>query len=95
MKKDSYDIIAEEVKKFWKSSFPQEVIAFFQQKYEFENDEEWEDHSELVECEGSDCYDTTIFLNDFCEGQTCVKNIKIVPLDEILEFYKINKLGKE
>lgn len=95
MKKDSYGIIAEEVKKFWESSFPQEVIAFFQQKYEWENDEEWEDHSELVECEGSYCYDTTIFLNDFCEGQTCVKNIKIVPLDEILEFYKINKLEKE
>ena len=32
---------------------------------------------------------------DFCEGQTCVKDITIVPLHEVTSFYAENKLKGE
>ena len=93
--KDSYDIIAEQVREFWKeeSFLPVDVIVFFEQKYEHEKDNEWDCMMELVECNGSNDYESVTFLNDFCEGQTCVRNIKIVPLIDVCEFYRINKIG--
>lgn len=82
---DSYTIIAQAVREFWINSIPQPVIAFFYQKYE--RQKEWEWHEELITCNGSDDYETVIFECDFCEGQTQVKNIKIVPLNEITSYY--------
>lgn len=87
---DSYDIIAERVRTFWKATYPQDVIVFFCQKYDFDN--EWEECAELVSPHGSDDYEQVIFQNDFCEGQTDVKDIKIVPLDEIISFYSENHI---
>ena len=81
---DSYDIIENAVREYWKQTgSPHEVVAFFYQKYENESEDKWEYLQELV----WERYDEVYFLNDFCEGQTCVKDIKIVSLDEVLECY--------
>ena len=81
---DSYDIVENAVKEYWKQTgAPHEVVAFFYQKYENESEDKWEYLQELV----WERYDKVYFLNDFCEGQTCVKDIKIVSLDEVLERY--------
>lgn len=81
----SYDIIADKVREYWKETYPQDVIAFFYQKYNFES--EWEWHEELVQPYGSSDYETVVYDNDFCEGQTDVKDINIVSLEEIIQFY--------
>lgn len=90
--KDSYDFVAEAVRKYWEDTYPQDVVAFFYQKYEYE--QEWDWHEELVECESSSGYQTVYFLNDFCEGQTCVKDITVVPLSEVTSYYARNELWK-
>lgn len=81
----SDDIIAKEVRRFWRKSYPQEVIVYFWQKYKFENSWDWRE--ELVECASPVDYESVIFYDDFCEGQTCVKDITIVPLDTVIGFY--------
>lgn len=90
---NSYDIIATKVREYWKATYPQEVIAFFYQKYDFE--EEWEMCRELISPHGSDDYERVIFENDFCEGQTDVKDVHIVSLDEIIDFYTDNIKNKQ
>lgn len=85
---NSYDSIADIVRAFWKATYPQTVIAFFFQKYDF--DSEWEYCEELIYPHGSDDCDSVVFHNDFCEGQTEVKDIRIVSLDEIIQFYRDN-----
>ena len=90
--KDSYDFVAEAVRKYWEETYPQDVVAFFYQKYEYE--QEWDWHEELVECESSYDCQTVTFLYDFCEGQTCVKDITVVPLREITSYYTRNELWK-
>ena len=82
---DSYDVIAEAVKGYWKDEYPQDVVVFFQQKYSW--DDEWERCEELVECHGSDDYENMTFLSDFCEGQTEVKDVVVVSLREVTMFY--------
>ncbi len=89
---DSYNTIEEMVRCFWKTTYPQTVIAFFFQKYDFES--EWEYCEELIYPHGSDDYDMVVFHNDFCEGQTEVKDIRIVPLDEIILFYRDNSYNQ-
>lgn len=86
---NSYEIIAEAVRAFWKKNFPQDVIAFFYQKYDFETNWEW--CEELIEAEGDSDYSNMTFLYDFCEGQTCVKDVTIVPLREVTAYYATNK----
>lgn len=81
----SSDVVADAVRGYWKTCYPRTVIAFFYQKYEY--DSEWEWCEELVECNASDDYETVIFQSDFCEGQTCVKDISIVPLEDIVDYY--------
>jgi hypothetical protein len=95
MKVNSYDIIAEKVREYWKETYPQDVIAFFYQKYDFESEMEWEWCRELISPHGSDDYERVIFENDFCEGQTDVKDVRIVPLDEIIDFYTDNIKSKQ
>lgn len=87
---DSYDIIAKVVKDYWESNFPQDVVLFFQQKYSW--DDKWERCEELVECHGSDDYENMTFLSDFCEGQTEVKDVVIIPLREVTAFYYDRKI---
>lgn len=87
---NSYDIIANAVREYWKKDYPTDVVAFFYQKYEFEGDDEWEWCEELIFPKGSDDWETVIFQNDFCEGQTCVKDITIVELDKITSYYAEN-----
>lgn len=85
IEKNSYDYIADAVRTYWKNTFPQDVVVFFRQKYSF--DDEWVCLEEVAFCESDSDYETVNFLNDFCEGQTCVENIIIVPLREVLEYY--------
>lgn len=87
---DSYDVIAGAVKDYWKVNYPQDVVAFFQQKYSW--NDKWERCEELVECHGSDDYENMTFLSDFCEGQTEVKDVVIIPLREVTAFYYERKI---
>ena len=87
---DSYDVIAGAVKDYWKVNYPQDVVAFFQQKYSW--DDKWARCEELVECHGSDDYENMTFLSDFCEGQTEVKDVVIIPLREVTAFYYKGKI---
>ena len=63
---------------------------FFQQKYSW--DDKWERCEELVEYHGSDDYENMTFLSDFCEGQTEVKDVVIIPLREVTAFYYKRKI---
>jgi hypothetical protein len=38
-------------------------------------------------CNSPENFEQVIFLSDFCEGQTDVKNIHIVELDKVTDFY--------
>lgn len=87
---DSYDVIAGAVIDYWKVNYPQDVVAFFQQKYSW--DDNWELCEELVECNGYDDYENMTFLSDFCEGQTEVKDVAIIPLREVTAFYYKRKI---
>ena len=87
---DSYDVIVGAVKDYWKVNYPQDVVAFFRQKYSW--DDKWERCEELVECHGSDDYENMSFLSDFCEGQTEVKDVVIIPLREVTAFYYKKKI---
>lgn len=89
---NSYEIVEEAVRKFWKENYPQNVIAFFYQKYDYEDSWEW--CEELVECCGYNDYEHMEFFYDFCEGQTCVKDLIIVPLSEVTRLYTNNKILK-
>ena len=87
---NSQEIVADAVVAFWSETYQQDVIAFFSQKYDF--DTEWTQHAELVEWDGHwGSYDM-VFHNDFCEGQTCVKDITIVPLHEVTAYYAEHQL---
>lgn len=89
--KDSYSIVADAVREYWKSHhFAEPVIAFFYQKYEYESDTEWEWCEELIENSATDDFETVIFQFDFCEGQTCVKELVVVPFDKVTEYYTKN-----
>lgn len=90
---DSYDVIAEAVKDYWKANYPQDVVAFFQQKYSW--DDKWERCEELVECHESNNYENMTFLSDFCEGQTEVKDVVIIPLREVTAFYYERKIERD
>lgn len=95
MKQYSDDIIANAVREHWnKQGFPDDGIAFFKQKYEFEFEHNYEQRAELFTCEASDDYETVIFENDFCEGQPDVTDIHIVNLSDVTDFYIENKLKR-
>lgn len=83
----SYTIVYNAVKSFWKKTCLQPVVVFFSQKYAFEDD--WEKCTEIAYPD--DYCDEVVFEDDFCEGQTEVKDIKIVPVGEIVQFYMDNK----
>ena len=89
----SSDIIEDMVKEFWKQTYPQDVVVFFYQKYEHEKRWWWQE--EIVECWSDSDYETVTYRNDFCEGETCIKDVTIVPLSEVTEFYTKHKLKKE
>lgn len=83
---NSYDIVADKVRSFWKKTHLQTVVAFFSQKYAFET--EWEFCAEVVYPKISNNHEIdVIFENDFCEGQTDVDDISIIPLKALTEFF--------
>ena len=90
---NSYDIVGNAVREYWKKyCLPCDVVCFFYQKYEWENNWEW--CEELVECDSDSDFESITFHSDFCEGQTMVKDLKIVPLWEVTELYTKTKLGE-
>lgn len=84
-KRNTYDYVEDAVRKYWKEHYPMEMIAFFYQKYDFED--EWRRQTELIECDSDRDDGTVIFLNDFCEGETDIKCLHVVPLEDVMEFY--------
>ena len=86
---NSYDIVEKAILEYWDEHHIQEdMVAFFYQKYEFESDKDWEWHEEIVLADG---YGSMDFLTDFCEGQTCVKNLTLIPLSTVLHQYSESK----
>ena len=85
IRNNTYDYVAHAVRSYWKVHYPQDMVAFFFQKYGHES--EWEWREELIQCEGSDDYENLTFVNDFCEGQTDVKCLTVIPLEQVLHFY--------
>ena len=88
----SSDIIKKAIIEYWRESAPQDVIVFFYQKYSHEV--EWKFCKELVMANSSYDYDSMTFLNDFCEGQTDVKDITVVPLEDVTSYYAKHALNK-
>ena len=84
-KADSYDIIGEAVRKWWDDRFECDVVVFFEQKYDFEDDSCWCQEEVVVEHDGNG---GMTFDWDFCEGQTDVRRIYIDDLNSILKFYR-------
>lgn len=87
--KTTYDIVGDKIREFWRKNHTQEVIAFFSQKYAHEKD--WEFCAELALPQSSSDLETVIFETDFWEGQEEVKDIEIVPLEDIIDFYLDNR----
>lgn len=85
---NSYDIVGKAVQEYWKETYPQDVVAFFYQKYDYQSDDHWEQCEELVFPVGDSNYEDMEFETDFCEGQTDVKDLRIVALDHILNHYR-------
>lgn len=92
--KYSNDIVAEAVKKYYKKHKylwdefrdTKYLVATFNQKYCF--DKEWS--REVVMLVYNHRTDSIIFADDFCEGQTDVKDVHIHDLDDVLEYFKEN-----
>lgn len=94
--RDSYDIIGDAVHEYWRENYPCDVVAFFWQKYDFEPDTQWQWCEEVITCTSSNIDRAGIeFLDDFCEGQTCVKDVRIVPLSDVTEFYTKHNFERE
>lgn len=85
---NSYDIVGSAIHEHLLHNDCEPLIAFFYQKYEFESDDEWEWCEELVDIDSG----ALIFLYDFCEGQTCVKDLTVVPLSAVTGYYADNVL---
>lgn len=86
---NSYDIIEKAILEYWdEHHFQEDMVAFFYQKYEYGSDKDWEWQEEVVLADGCGGME---FLIDFCEGQTCVKNLTLVPLYEVLRYYSESK----
>lgn len=85
-RRDTYDIIAEAVREYWKKKGSQDVIVFFEQKYDSPYSE-WVKMEELIESEGMES-DRIIFHNDFCEGHMLARNIHVIPLWVVLRHYR-------
>ena len=86
IERDSYEIIGDIVREYWKQEcFAENVIVFFDQKYS--DDKQWEHCEELVMCNSPSDFENVIFLSDFCEGQTEVNNIHIKNLEEVTAYY--------
>jgi len=83
----SCTIVYNAVMSFWKKTCFQPVVVFFSQKHEFED--EWEQHAEIAYPDNY--YDDVVLMDHFCDGQTEVKDIKIVPIDELVQFYIDNR----
>lgn len=82
---NNYDAVANATREYWRKNDKKQVVAIFDQKYSHEK--EWEHLRVFIDYDDRHD-DTVIFDYDFCEGQTDIKNLKIVSLDEILDVYE-------
>lgn len=89
--KNSASIIEQEVRKFWKNNgYNVDVVCFFKQAYENDTLEYCE---VIVECDNDSENSDTVGLTfnyDFCEGQSVVKDLHIIELYKVLDYYSIN-----
>lgn len=63
-------------------------LLSFTKKYEYGSDKDWKWQEEVVLADGCGGME---FLTDFCEGQTCVKNLTLIPLYTVLRQYSESK----
>lgn len=85
-----YDFLGDLVSDFWqKNGVAEPVICFFYMGYKYDD---MDLYMELATPEAWDDYQKVIFENDFCEGQTCMQLISIVPLDRVCRYYRDNVL---
>lgn len=81
------DIVTEAIRNFWDNNgFPEDVVVFFDQKYDYED--RWEHIRCIVTPNGSNDFETVCFEWDFNEGQTDIRNIRIVTLEEVLDKFE-------
>lgn len=79
----TYEIIANEVRKYWEQTYAQDVLIFFDQKYKWERD--WDHIAVYASPYSSDDENTVCFQWDFCEGQTEARSIEIISFEEAAE----------
>lgn len=82
-----YDVMAKYLNKCLKLSgnhFVTEFVAFFEYKYMHEDN--WSLASELVLIDDDNTQHT--WVNDWWEGQECFRNIHIVPLRYVMNYYQ-------
>lgn len=89
----SEKIVSDAIRDYWIQCGVCDVIVLFEQKYAHEHD--WEECAEFAS-PYSDAGPPVCFSNDFCEGQTDVRNIKIIRFDEVAELLRIliKKVGE-
>lgn len=87
---NSEKIIEQEVRKFWKNKgYNVDVVCFFKQAYE---NSSFEYCKVIVECDNDSENSDTVGLTfgwDFCEGQTLVKDLHIIELYKVLDYYSV------
>lgn len=87
---NSEKIIEQEVRKFWKNNgYNVDVVCFFKQAYE---NDTFEYCDVIVECDNDSENSDTVgieFSWDFCEGQTRVKDLHIIELYKVLDYYSV------
>ena len=81
-----YDIIEDKIIEYYESNkgIQGDVFCIFEMKYSYET--EWTKYMEPALYSG-DCYE---FVNDFCEGQQEIRNILIVPFEEVVNYWLEN-----
>ena len=89
MKLTTDRIVANKVREYWKLHYPQTMVAYFRQRYDWEDETQGEWCQTIIECNSDTDYDTVIFQDDFNEGQTIIGNLTILPLEEVLTNYCI------
>lgn len=75
---DLYNIVADKIRAFCQATYYSSVIASFDQSYD---GKEWEHQVEFASFENED-FETVVFDNDWNEGQSHIRNLKVWHLED-------------
>lgn len=73
-----YNIVADKIRAFCQATYYSSVIASFDQSYD---GKDWEHQVEFASFENDD-FETVVFDNDWCEGQSHIRNLKVWHLED-------------